>query len=315
MTVADIRCTPLPEPEDYVHLSLLDGGSFIGDLVRVHAGIGSVKYRMYNWAFYISHKGRHILWDLGLTEDRTCYTPWVNEFMLASINHVGPRRALTEQLRERGTESSQIDSVLFSHAHWDHCRPIRREFPNATAYFGPGTHESCSPGHFLDSSLQWDGRYFDPHNATEKWKELEGPWTPFGPFDKAMDFFGDGTFWVIQAPGHMPGNLCAAARIRGNEWVLLGSDCCHSRELLDGKYEIAEFCVPGLGKSTLHADLQAAQRTIERVRVLEKEFGFHVALAHDASWMKSGADQVLMSLLDESMKQAAREKIPLDEIP
>jgi hypothetical protein len=71
MTVTEIRCASLPDPETYAHLSLLDGGSFIGDLSRVHAGVGDIRYRMYNWAFYVSHKGRHILWDLGLTAVRT----------------------------------------------------------------------------------------------------------------------------------------------------------------------------------------------------------------------------------------------------
>jgi hypothetical protein len=59
----------LPQTQAYVELSLLDGGSFIGDLSKVHAG-ASGKYRMYNWAFHISHRGRHVLWDLGLNEVR-----------------------------------------------------------------------------------------------------------------------------------------------------------------------------------------------------------------------------------------------------
>jgi hypothetical protein len=60
----------LPQTDAYVELSLLDGGSFIGDLSKVHAG-ASGKYRMYNWAFYISHQGRHLLWDLGLDDVRS----------------------------------------------------------------------------------------------------------------------------------------------------------------------------------------------------------------------------------------------------
>ncbi|RYF38330.1 MAG: hypothetical protein EOO38_24930 [Cytophagaceae bacterium] len=95
--------------------------------------------------------------------------------------------------------------------------------------FGPGTRAGCAPGHLQDPNLQWDGRYFDPDCATERWEELPGPWQQFGPFDQAMDFFGDGSFWVIQAPGHMPGNLLAMAKLRTGHWVCLGSDCCHSR--------------------------------------------------------------------------------------
>jgi hypothetical protein len=52
-----------------------------------------------------------------------------------------------------------------------------------------------------------------------------------------------------------------------------------------------------------------------KIRLLENKFGFHVALAHDASWMKEGKDAVLCSLLDDHMKRAARERIPNDEVP
>lgn len=62
------RCAPLPETDAFVQLSLLDGGSFVGDLSRIHAGVSEGRFRMYNWAFYISHRGQHILWDLGLVE-------------------------------------------------------------------------------------------------------------------------------------------------------------------------------------------------------------------------------------------------------
>jgi hypothetical protein len=84
---------------------------------------------------------------------------------------------------------------------------------------------------------------------------------------------------------------------------------------LDGRYEISQFCVPGIGKMSLHADIAAAKNTISKIRILEKNFGFHVALAHDARWLKDGSDEVLLSLLDEHMKRAARERIPYDEIP
>jgi hypothetical protein len=94
-----------------------------------------------------------------------------------------------------------------------------------------------------------------------------------------------------------------------------GESLTFIRELLDGTYEIAEFCVPGIGKSSVHADVTAARDTMARIRILEKDHNFHVALAHDASWLKKGTDAVLLSLLDEHMKEAAKERIPYDDIP
>jgi hypothetical protein len=111
----------------------------------------------------------------------------------------------------------------------DHCRPISKMFPNAHGYFGPGTIEYCSPGHTADPKSTWDGHFFDKHSQTEKFSEYNGPWQKFGSFEKAFDFFGDGSLWVIQAPGHMPGNLICCCRIQTGEWIILGSDCAHSR--------------------------------------------------------------------------------------
>ena len=87
-----------------------------------------------------------------------------------------------------------------------------------------------------------------------------------------------------------------------------------ARELLDGKHEISQFCVPGIGKMSLHTDIAAAKDTISKIRVLENDHAFHVALAHDAAWMREGTDKVLMSLLDENMTQAVRERIPKDQM-
>lgn len=142
---------------------------------------------------------------------------------------------LTEQLKAIGHGPADIDTIFFSHAHWDHCRPFRGEFPNANALFGPGTLFHCRPGHIRDGqptmASQWDSRFFsaDPDVQTEPCAELQGPWVPWGPFDEAMYYFGDGSFWIIKAPGHMPGNLAACVRHTSGEHILLASDCCHSR--------------------------------------------------------------------------------------
>lgn len=69
MTNANSRRRSLPYTDGFVDISLLDGGSFIADLNRLHAGENG-SFRMYNWAFHISHQGRHILWDLGLDDVR-----------------------------------------------------------------------------------------------------------------------------------------------------------------------------------------------------------------------------------------------------
>lgn len=49
--------------------------------------------------------------------------------------------------------------------------------------------------------------------------------------------------------------------------------------------------------------------------MLEVQYGMHVALAHDTSWMLAGEDKVLMSLLNEDMQDFVKVRLPNDEYP
>ncbi|KAJ9495733.1 hypothetical protein H2202_008776 [Exophiala xenobiotica] len=192
-------------------------------------------------------------------------------------------------------------------------------FPNATGYFGPGSFKHCMPGQFHDEPYdlkgRWDANFFHPERATEKAEELKGEWQPFGPFEKALDFFGDGSLWILQAPGHMVGNLAAAARLSNGEWVIMGSDCCHSKQLLDGTADFKTWVNACGHTESLHEDLDAARETVKRIKSLEADYGAHVALAHDSTWMLAGKDDVLMSLLDDDLRDFANTRLPVGGFP
>ncbi|PYH38770.1 uncharacterized protein BO87DRAFT_443205 [Aspergillus neoniger CBS 115656] len=274
----------LPETAAFVDAKLLNGGSMTAHYHKLHAGEPVVEFRMYNWAFYIHHPGqqRHIIWDLGFSsrhiQDPDDYPPAVAEGPFVEAHFQAPSESISDQIQRRsGVSPDQIDTIVFSHAHFDHCRPISRTFRNAF----------CTPGHLADPTSFWDGRFFDPEDrATERWQTFLGPWMPFGPFPYAMDFLGDGSLWIIQAPGHMPGK---PMRVHGGK----------RRALLDGVKDFASFPLPGGTHFCLHTDLDAAQDTVARVRYLETHRGVHVALAHDTSFIEDGQDTVLLSLLDE----------------
>ncbi|KEF56016.1 uncharacterized protein A1O9_07596 [Exophiala aquamarina CBS 119918] len=219
---------------------------------------------------------------------------------------IGPGRSLVEQLLSTGVKAEDVDTVFFSHAHFDHCRPIADEFPRAHAYFGPGTEQECEgkmEPHNTDPSIshKYDPRIFDRDVSKERWSELEGPWVKFGAFDKAMDIFGNGAFWIIQAPGHMPGNLCAAARTEGEN--LIGRADFSCRALIDGTFDIAVTILADGTKRCIHQDIPAAAETIAKMREMERSHAFHIALAHDATWMMAEKkDTTLFSMLDEGFR-------------
>ncbi|KAK5464571.1 hypothetical protein LTS15_001133 [Exophiala xenobiotica] len=122
-----------------------------------------------------------------------------------------------------------------------------------------------------------------------------------------MDFFGNGSFWVIQAPGHLTGNLIAAARLSTGIWVIMAGDCCHARQIYEGLGDFAVFTLPGGHKACLQADVPAAKDTLKRIQAFEDAYGAKVCLAHDATWMLTGStDETLISFVAEDVREAFR---------
>jgi hypothetical protein len=111
--------------------------------------------------------------------------------------------------------------------------------------------------------------------------------------------------------------LVVTVAIQGRHLSSFSSNCSAdycNRRLLDGLEDFGQWQMPDGCSASLQADFPAAKDTIKRINVMENDLKCHVALAHDAEWMKSGTDQVLMSLVDEDMKIAARERIPIEAV-
>ena len=154
--------------------------------------------------------------------------------------------------------------------------------PNADMIAGPGSRAAIFPGWptaagspNLGDVLQHP-RYHELSFDTDTWR-------PFGSFSRAHDYFGDGSLFLIDTPGHMPGHLGAIAMTSTNEWVFMGGDCCHHRSLLVGARPMSVTVGPA-GSKCFHKEPEVAMQTIEKIRALEKEANGNLlmALAHDS---------------------------------
>ena len=124
--------------------------------------------------------------------------------------------------------------LIVSHVHWDHSHPFSDYLPQATALFGPGSIEYTQPGYPVNPDSFYFSSFSDKSHPWHKnVQELPPPsdpkWQPFGTFTHAYDLWDDGSFFVLNAPGHVPGNIAGAARLKSGDWVIMGGDCCHSR--------------------------------------------------------------------------------------
>lgn len=173
--------------------------------------------------------------------------------------------------------------MLNSHGHWDHIFPAKSYHPNAKLLCGSGAFEYATPSWPTEPDSTFDGRVWDPKNSELPIEEFPSPkehpekWTKLGPYKNALDFFGDGSFWIVDAPGHCLGNIAALARMKNKagetKWAFLGGDCFHCPHF--AHYPEAPF---GTGVSvvptnTFHEDMDGAREIIRQTADFKKGEG------------------------------------------
>ena len=113
-----------------------------------------------------------------------------------------------------------------------------------------------------------------------------------GPFKGAIDFLKDGSLYLIDAPGHMPGHLIALARVGPEQFVLLAGDCCHNRQC----YNPGERLISRRN----HEDIEEARKTVQKLKIAGTMTNVIVILAHE----KERLDE-MMPLFPETLNRWA----------
>lgn len=113
--------------------------------------------------------------------------------------------------------------------------------------------------------------------------DLNQPWTSLGHLPRTMDVFQDGSLYIVDAPGHLPGHVNLLATTELGQQIYLAGDACHDRRIMTGEREIGEWRDAEGQVCCIHADRREAEETIERIRRLEGQ-GVEVIFAHDVEW-------------------------------
>ena len=172
---------------------------------------------------------------------------------------------------------AHLRSMLgLSHLHWDHVGDPA-PFTSAELVVGADavsvlqTSYPANPKSTI-LALPANRRVSYMHFAPS---HMETSREPFGPFERAIDFYGDGSLYLIDAPGHLDGHLAAAARIGPQTFVVLAGDACHAR---------ANYC-PGhrMFGPVMHSHKELARDTIGRLTKLDRDYPQAVVvLAHES---------------------------------
>ncbi|KAJ5672046.1 hypothetical protein N7507_001173 [Penicillium longicatenatum] len=181
-----------------------------------------------SFSFLLEHSsGQKLVFDLGIRKDYQNYAPKIAQYIPTTKYTIEVTKNVIDILEESGIRGEEVQAVIWSHWHWDHIGDPST-FPNTTdLVVGPGFKEAMLPGAPANPDSPLSEADFKGRNLREI--TFEGPQSlKIGQFN-AFDYFSDGSFYLLDSPGHAIGHLCGLARTTTNPdtFVLLGGDVCH----------------------------------------------------------------------------------------
>ncbi|KAH8924722.1 Metallo-hydrolase/oxidoreductase [Atractiella rhizophila] len=171
--------------------------------------------------------GKKVLFDLGLMK------AWKEKQPPAILGQIEFAKAamditqdVADQLKANQLPLELINAIIWSHHHIDHTGDPSL-FPKTTALVvGPGfkSNKATYPGYPANPDAvvvqdAFEGRELVELDFSNAELEIGGL--------KALDYFEDGSFYLLQAPGHTHDHIAGLARISDTKFVFLGGDTAH----------------------------------------------------------------------------------------
>ncbi|KAJ4376042.1 hypothetical protein N0V83_001323 [Neocucurbitaria cava] len=176
--------------------------------------------------FLIEHPQlqKKLLFDCGARKDFENFSPRIKERLNLNVKGLKIERDVHEVVQAAGISLNELDAMIWSHWHWDHHGAPEEYPPHVDVVVGPGFKATFMPGYPTNP----DAIFLDANFAGRSIREIAFSDESFkiGNF-RAHDYFGDGSFYLLDTPGHAIGHMCGLARTTRTTFVFLGGDICH----------------------------------------------------------------------------------------
>ncbi|PFH55225.1 hypothetical protein XA68_10334 [Ophiocordyceps unilateralis] len=173
---------------------------------------------------------RTVIFDLGVRRDANNFSPAARRMIQKGGVIIDVDFDVREILQRQGVDLSEIEAIVWSHWHFDHTGDSSGFGPGTALVVGPGF---CEPenGIFPGYPANPDSPILESDYAGRELREVSfaDSKVAVGRMS-AIDYFGDGSFYLLDAPGHTVGHLCALARVTSSpqsSFILMGGDGCH----------------------------------------------------------------------------------------
>lgn len=176
-------------------------------------------------SFLIKHSpsGRQILFDLGCRKDFWKLPEPLADVIDKRVPGIRVDKNLVDVLIEGGVDVSKLEAAIVSHHHYDHIGDPATFPKSMDLVVGPGFSEHYLPGYpTAEESPAWE-EAFEGRNVREV--TFSDNFVVAGY--QANDYFGDGSLYILNTPGHTIAHISALVRTTIDTFVFLGGDICH----------------------------------------------------------------------------------------